>query len=83
MKTVLYSVKDELSDFAAPIMIQTDDLAKRYFREMIERTPIMKGNPTDFSIWAVAEFDTNTGICTGYNVPQLIERGQKHVGNED
>lgn len=83
MTNVLYSVKDELSEFAAPIMIKDDALAKRYFREMIERTPIMKGNPTDFSIWAIGEFDTNTGIAKAYGVPTLIERGQKNDRRED
>lgn len=82
MKNCLYSVKDELSEFAAPIMLKDDAVAKRYFHEMLINTPLLKDNPTDFSIWCVGEVDTVTGICTGYQVPQLIERGQKDVRSE-
>lgn len=78
MKNCLYSIKDELSEFAAPIMLKDDNVAKRYFHLQLENTPLLKDNPTDFSIWCVGEVDTNTGIVTGYNVPQLIERGYIH-----
>lgn len=74
----LYSIKDELSEFAAPIMLNDENVAKRYFHVQLENTPLLKSNPTDFSIWCVGELETKSGIVKGYNVPELIERGQRH-----
>ena len=81
MINFVYAIKDELSEFAAPIMLGNDDIAKRYFKLQQDNTPLIKDNPTDFSIWKIGSYDTKTGIMTGFNVPELLERGVKHGNN--
>ena len=75
----LYAVKDELSEYASPVTIETEAQAKRYFRHIIETTKMMADNPEDFSIWEVGKFDTETGTIKSKQ-PKLIERakGVKH-----
>lgn len=75
----LYAVKDELSEYASPLTIETEAQAKRYFRQLIENNKMMHDNPEDFSIWEVGKFDTETGTITSKQ-PKLIERakGVKH-----
>lgn len=69
----LYSIKDELSGFAAPIPLEDDKQAKRYFKQRLLDTPIMKSNPTDFSIWCIGQFDTNTGVIRAFNPADLVK----------
>lgn len=71
----LYAIKDELSEYASPITIETEAQAKRYFRQMVENTKMMADNPEDFSIWEVGKFDTENGTITSA-LPKLIERAR-------
>lgn len=83
MKNTLYAVKDDLSEFAAPIALMTrsdDEIAKRYFRKMCQTTEIMKGNEDQFSLYKIGEYDTDTGKITSFE-PIMIERGVKTNGN--
>lgn len=83
MKKTLYAIKDDLSEFAAPIAIiarSDDEVGKRYFRKMCQTTDIMIGNEDQFSLYKVGEFDTETGNITNYD-PEFIERGVKTHGN--
>lgn len=73
MTLPMYAIKDELNGFAPPIPMANDDVAKRYFREMLQGNSTMKIEPKDFSIWAIGSFDTETGE-TENNVI-LLERG--------
>lgn len=69
----LYSIKDELSGFSAPIPMEDDKQAKRYFKQRLIDTSIMKSNPTDFSIWCIGQFDTNTGVIRAFNPADLVK----------
>lgn len=69
----LYAIKDELSGFASPIPMEDDKQAKRYFKQRLIDTPIMKSNPTDFSIWCIGQFDTNTGVIRAFNPADLVK----------
>lgn len=79
MKNTLYAVKDDLSEFAAPIALMArsdDEIAKRYFRKMCQTTEIMKGNEDQFSLYKVGDYETETGKITSYE-PIMLERGVK------
>lgn len=82
MKFELYAIKDELSEFAAPIPIPDEPQARRYFRETVKATPMMANNPEDFSIWKVGEYDTENGSLAGIR-PLLIERGQRRPNDNE
>ena len=76
MTLELYSIKDELNGFAPPVPLANEDVAKRYFREMLETNPTMRLNKADFSIWYIGEFQTTTGsINKSETGVKLIERG--------
>ena len=71
----MYCIKDELSEYAAPVVVETEAQAKRYFRQMVETTKMMKDNPEDFSLWHVGIFESESGIIAGEK-PKLIERAK-------
>lgn len=73
MTLKLYSIKDELNGYAPSIPLANDEVAKRYFREMLANNQTMKTEPKDFSIWYIGSFDTETGKTT--SDVTLIERG--------
>lgn len=77
----LYCVKDELSDFGSPVPLQNDEIAKRYLKQLVENTDLIKNNPKDFSIWMVGQFNTETGYVQGLDLSQihLVERAENYV----
>lgn len=75
MKFQMYCIKDELSEYAAPVITESEAQAKRYFRHTVETTKMMKDNPEDFSIWYVGEFNSEEGTVKG-ETPKLIERAK-------
>lgn len=78
----MYSIKDELSDYAMPLPFMDCDNAKRYFRTQLENNEFMSTNKNDFSIWYMGLFNTETGEINAQE-PKLIERGFKTNGNEE
>lgn len=79
MKFCLYSIKDELSGYAAPVMIKDEDLTKRYFKNVVENNDMIKTSPKDFSIWEIGYFDTDTAtIEVSMQHPRLIERAENY-----
>ena len=74
MKLRLYAIKDELNGFTAPIPINNDESAKRYFKEMKTHNATIAIQTGDFSIWYIGEFETENGEITNHK-PELIERG--------
>lgn len=73
MKERMYSVKDEHTGFTPAIPLANDEVAKRYFHEVMETSMTVKLAPKDFSIWYLGEFDRETGETK--NDIKLIERG--------
>lgn len=76
MKKGIYTIKDELAEerFAAPMMLENDEVAERWFKNLLANTPVMKAEPKDFSLWKVGEFDTVTGDLFADDT-KLIVRG--------
>lgn len=81
MKLEMYTIKDELSEYAAPLPFTDCDNAKRYFRTQLEENVFMKHNKKDFSLWYMGLFDTVTGEMQE-NFCKLVERGVER-GNEE
>lgn len=74
-----YSIKDELADvFFAPILLDNDDVAKRYFAAFVngKENEVVSQNPQDYSFYKLGAFDRKTGaiaankqlICNGRSV---------------
>lgn len=78
----MYSIKDELSDYSAPIPFLNCDGAKRFFRTQLEENEFMRHNKQDFSLWYMGLFDNETGSITE-NLCKLIERGYQQNGGEE
>ena len=76
----LYSIKDELGDYAPPIPFKDCATAKRYFRTQLETNEFMKSNKNDFSLWYMGLFNAEKGTITE-SMCELVERGFSN-GNE-
>lgn len=76
IKLKLYSIKDELSGYAAPIPFQEENMAIRWFREKLRDGGMMEHNKEDFSLWYMGEFDLNEGQIEAPKTPILVERGK-------
>lgn len=61
MKLGLYSIRDLKSNFAPPITISNNEVAKRWFGTRVNEDITMKFEPSDFDLYKVGEFDTETG----------------------
>lgn len=75
----MYAIKDELNGFTTPIPINTEEIAKRYFKDQMLGNPTMKNSKEDFSLWKMGTFDTESGTYIGLpNGNVLIERGKNY-----
>lgn len=75
MKTNLYSVRDLLNGFSAPMSDINDDTAQRSFAFAIQSQPIMQANCTDYDLFRVGSFDSEDCKFVLEDMPVLICRG--------
>ena len=63
MKTKIYSIKDTKIGFMSPIYLQNDGVAIREFSNArnSEQKNTVNTNPEDKELWALGEFDDQTG----------------------
>ncbi|UPW41636.1 nonstructural protein [Peromfec virus RodF8_33] len=74
----LYSVQDAATGFLTPTMDSNDASALRNFRHaMIASRDVMHTHPSDFALYRIGSFDTESGILTPLTPPALILRGSK------
>lgn len=73
----MYSIKDELEGFAPVVPFTNEDIAKRYFRTHLEKTPVMASNKSDYSLWYLGTYDSESGtfIQTAKDI-RLVMRGE-------
>lgn len=75
----MYSIKDELNGYTTPIPMQSEEIAKRYFKDQYLGNPTVKNSPEDFSIWHMGTFDTETGEYTQTKQSiKLLERAKNY-----
>lgn len=82
MKLGLYSIKDAKTGFMTPVLEQGDPAALRNFAHAVNQPDsIMHDCPNDFSLFKVANFDTDKGI-EPVTSPILIVDASEVLRNE-
>lgn len=62
--TVFDKVAGEKGEYAPPIPFPSEGEAKRWFETKIKNEPLFRDNKSDFELWKIGEFDTESGIVT-------------------
>lgn len=82
MKLGLYSIKDAKTGFMTPVLEQGDPAALRNFAYAVNQSDsIMHDCPNDFSLFKVANFDTDKGV-EPVTSPILIVDASEVLRNE-
>lgn len=67
MKIGLYAMRDNLSGFLAPFTEVNDQVAMRNFKfTMARENTVYNYQPSDFSLYKLGEFDTESGQIDTY-----------------
>lgn len=77
----VYSIRDELSGFMTPVLEANDAIAMRSFRHACDLQPdssLMSWKPTDYTLFRIATFDSESGVITPISPAELICRGENH-----
>jgi len=73
----VYCCKDDTTGFLTPTFEPNDNYAIRSFKYACSQTSIMGFKPTDFSLFLIGTFDTDSGLIESYSTPEFICRGEK------
>lgn len=72
----VYCVKDDLTGFDANFLIQlNDDAAYRAFDYSVNQANVQNFRPSEFTLYKVAEFDTESGKIIPVFPPIFIVNG--------
>ena len=75
----VYSVRDALSGFMTPVLEQNDAMAMRNFRMACDASfsdpSLMRWKPSDFQLYRVATFDSESGVFRSLDPIELICSG--------
>lgn len=75
----VYSIRDHLTGFMTPVLEQSDAVAMRNFEmscaEMSGQRSLMTFRPSDFSLYRIATFDTDSGLFSVVSPPELVCQG--------
>lgn len=76
MKLPVYAVRDLRSTFTG-LTVDTNDAtaARNFAHAVMQAGSIMHSHPQDFSLYRLAEFDTETGVLTPLSPIQLVMDG--------
>lgn len=81
MKFGLYCIKDAKTGFMTPVVEQNDAAALRNFSHAVNQLDsIMHDCPNDFTLFKVADFDTDVGIISISN-PSLVADASEVLRN--
>ena len=81
MNVFVYSMRDIKSDFMAPTYSSNDAVAMRNFESAIEQShDVLFTHRSDFQLFRIGSFDTDTGVLTPEKVPILFKAGTDVVG---
>lgn len=73
----IYAIRDELAGFLPPTYDVNDPAAMRNFRVAILRSSdSMHYMPSDFSLYRLGMYDSDTGKLIPDEVPTLLMRGE-------
>lgn len=69
----IYAIKDELSGFASPFVMDSDDLAKRDFMLVVRDPACNIGkSPDDYSLYRIGVYHADTGTISPESSPVKI-----------
>lgn len=57
----LYSIKDRVQGFIPLVPHANEDVALRWYKEMMHENLTMKLSPNDFTLYYMGTYDTETG----------------------
>lgn len=81
----VYSIRDALSGFMTPVLEQNDSVAMRNFRmatdQMARQQSVMTFRPTDFSLYRIAFFDSDSGVMSPIAPIELVCNGEVNQDN--
>ena len=81
MRFGLYCIKDAKTGFMTPVVEQNDAAALRNFSHAVNQSEsIMNDSPNDFSLFKVADFDTDAGILA-ISSPTLVADASEGLRN--
>ena len=81
MRLGLYSIKDAKTGFMTPVLEQNDAAALRNFSHAVNQSDsLMHDCPNDFTLFKVADFDTDSGIIAIPN-PTLVADASEVLRN--
>lgn len=73
MLSPIYCIKDNKSGFLTPTVDQNDATATRNFEHaLMNMNTVLGTHPADFDLYKIGTFDTDTGVLTRLNTPELI-----------
>lgn len=75
MTLEMYSIKDRLQKFIPPVPMSNEDVAQRWFKEMMHENITMRMTPEDFSLWKLGTWDSDTGEWIG-DIKEVIYNGK-------
>ena len=77
----MYSIKDAKTGFMTPVLEQNDAAALRNFSHAVNQSDsLMHDCPNDFTLFKVANFDTDAGIIAIPN-PSLVADASEVLRN--
>ncbi|WGL31301.1 nonstructural protein [Dipodfec virus UOA04_Rod_868] len=86
MNYFMYSIRDNLSGFMTPVLEQNDAIAMRNFAMACDSAKkaqsLMSWRPSDFSLYRIASFNSDTGVLTPFNPVELVCNGDSVGGNK-
>lgn len=74
----VYSMRDKYTGFLSPTFEVNDQVAIRAFSYALFNTPgsVLGFAPTDFDLYHLGTFDTDSGFFSSLGVPSLVITGQ-------
>lgn len=84
MTLSMYSIRDALSGFLTPVLEDNDAIAMRNFAmacDVSNKQSLMSWRSSDFSLYRIATFDTNSGLITPISPPDLVCSGDSFRGD--
>jgi hypothetical protein len=73
MKLGMYAIKDAKTGFMTPTVDANDASALRNFEHAVNQPDsLLNSHPNDFSLFKLASFDTDSGVCEVLPVPFVV-----------
>lgn len=78
----MYAVKDELTGkFLSPVYHETDEVATRWFKYVVNNTEMWKYNAAMYSLYKVGTFNDKLGLVD-HQAPEMIAGGVSVLDKE-